>query len=452
MPRIYSPIVPGSTDESRWPVKAHSLTSHQRGVPITELPEIWGESASTTPVTATIGVDGGATAAQIGDPVDYTKDAIHIRWSRSGTLLYALVLGVYDVQRVPERGAGDTLTDADSLPLGDNIAGDNVGFRIGRKAGNQLLIQQDENADITLAQNDEIQVYFSTYDSGVLGGKFRKFTIPTDYVIWLKIRSASQPSAPTGVTYSGAIVALPTAVTNAGWVLLNAPDPTGVDPIWYARAVATYVHASSTWTVGAFTVLSFPNDRDELALELTFSATRTGTRHAAPQVDADMFAHFRLNPNDPIQTVQIREETPSPWTYPTTVVRWTPTSTNTSLDYNLVTPTIVDDYAFMLLNIRTHPQGGRSSFPIIIPTNTLFPVSATATSWQDTVSFIVAVNTSGISHLRIDDEQPSPSWNGFSFYPFRNITDDLRLLRGLRLFNPTDTSGSKGMTFTIAFH
>ena len=453
MPRLYSPIEPGVDDQSRWPVKGHALTEHLRGVPLTELPEIWAESVSTATVVTTIGANQGAVASQIGDPVDYTRDAIHIEWYRSTDLMYAVTLGVYDVQRVPESSAGDTLDDTTSLPLGDNIAGENRGFRLGRKSGNQLMIQQDENADVTLTQNDEIRTRYATYDNGVLGGKFRKLIVPSDHVIWLKRRASAQPGAPTGVTYSGTSVGLPAAVTTAGWVLLGDTNPTGSAPIWYARATADYDHDTATWTVGAFTVLSFPDDRAELALEITFSSTRTGARHAPPQVDADLFAHFRLNTNDPVQTVQIREDSDPPWTYPSTVVRWTPTTMNNTYDYNMVTPVALDSYAFMNLLIRTDPMSDRSAFPIILPTNALFSSISTSYSWVNTVSYVVAINRTGVSHFRIDDAtQPTPDWNGFSFYLFRNSADDIRTMRGLRMFDPTDTSGNRGMTFTISFH
>ena len=452
MPRIYSPIVPGKDDESQYPVKSHALLDHERGVPITELPEVWASSESSLASNATIGNDHAATAISVGTPIDLTRDAVNILWYRAGRLMYRLVLGVYDILRPPAVNPGTTLTDSNSQSFGETVAGEHRGFRLGRKSDNSLLIQQDSSATVTLNQGDEIRVFTSIYEGGVLGGKFRKLKVPQNDVIWLKIRSATQPTAPTGVTYSGTASTLPQAVMDAGWVLMSDADPTGNNALWYARADATYDYDTETWTVSAFTVLGFPADNPAIGLELTFSATETGTRHAPPQVATDQFAHFRVTPDGTRRTVRIVPAKEDPFLFGTSSTAWIPITSSNTTDLVFSNPVDLDSYGLMVITCRTL-LGATNQVPMFIPTYVIDPQTSTSYSWIDSKSWWLHYNSNGVSYLQGDDDTaPSGGFQNFAFYPYRNVSDDRRRVRGLRLFSPTDQAGSGGVLLRITFH
>ena len=453
MPRLYSPIEPGVNDESRWPVKPFALTPHERGVPITEMPEIWGVSSTSVMATVTIDSNEAATAVAItANPINFSDDAIQIDWYRGTTLMYSLVLGVLDAVRPAAVSVGDTMDDTNSQSFGETIGAEHRGFRQGRTSDNLILIQQDSNATVTLAQDDEIRVSTNVYETGVLGNKFARAQTAQTSTVWIKTRSASQPAAvPSGTTFNGNTAILSAGVTAAGWVPLRAVDPTGNDPLWYARATAEYSLSTLTWTVGAFTILSFPADRVESGLEIAFSSDGT-TRHAAPQLTTDKYVHFRSTPNGAWQRVSInpvREQ----WIEVITGYSWFPSLSDGRRTLTFPGPIDLDEYSTMQIGVRGSVIARASTYPFLFPTNELYPTTSTDFAWQNGVSYALIVEPSGSSFIQTDSFRfPPGRWNGCTIYPYRNSGDSSRTIRGFRLFAALETGGNNGMIFSVHLH
>ena len=453
MPRVYSPIEPGIDDPRQYPLKEFAMTTHERGVPITELPEVWGVSSSTVMAATAIDSNGATAAVAItAGSISLVDDAIQIDWYRGTTLMYSLVLGVLDAVRPDAVSVGDTMDDTNSQSFGETINGEHRGFRQGRTADNRMLIQQDENATVTLAANDEIRVSMNIYETGVLGNKFARTRTPQSSTIWIKTRDISQPThIPSGTTYNGQIATLSPSVAVGGWVLLSAPDPSGSAPLWYARAEATYSHSTRTWSVGAFTVLTFPADRVESGLEITFSPDGS-TRHVAPQLSTDKYVHFRLTPDGAWQQVSINPVRDQ-WRSISVETSWFPTVGNARRNLTLTEPIDLDEYSFVQISVRGSVINRATAYPYLFPTNRLQPSTATAMSWQNGISYVIVVNPDGSQYYQTDNFSfPAGRWNGFSLYPYRASGDNARILRGFRVFGPLDTAGSNGMIINISVH
>ena len=453
MPRLYSPIEAGVDDPTRFPVKPFAMTPHERGVPITELPEVWGVSSTTQLAATTIDSNAAVAAVAItAVPINFVHDAIQIDWYRGTTLMYSLVLGVLDATRPTAVSVGDTMDDTNSQPFGETVGGEHIGFRQGRTSDNLILIQQDENAAVTLAANDEIRVSFNIYETGVLGNKFARTRTPQTDVIWLKTRRSVQPpDVPGGTTFNGRIATLSTDAFNAGWVHLHAPDPAGGTPLWYARATAQYFYSTRTWTVGTFTTLTFPADRVESGLEIAFSSDGI-TRHTAPQLSTDEYVHFRVTPSGTWQSARINPVRDQ-WISVANTFTWFPAIGNARRTLTLSEAIDLNDYAFVQVGVRATVMTRASTYPFLLPTNELNPIIETDWSWQNGISYALVVSPNGSHYFQTNDVfLPPGTWNGCTIYPYREAGDGARILRGFRLFDPFETSGNNGMIFTISVH
>lgn len=183
-----------------------------------------------------------------GNPVDVSvHDSIRVAVvSSGGVIAEEWTASVDEWRALPALGIGDDLAQSGRSII---LRSDTGTIRLGRSSGNRLLVQL--GTYVTSLTNFNLNGYALSFDGGLLERRIGPSRSHPLRDTILKIRSATEPAAPVGVTFSSDGVATP---GSDGYVLVTEPDPPGTDPLWLAAAHNPYDPDTETYNPEAWII------------------------------------------------------------------------------------------------------------------------------------------------------------------------------------------------------
>lgn len=288
------------------PTKAYAQLLNADGIPLSDLQQLLGSQTETLLSSRRVANEAawGNGFRFTGTQVDVSiHDSIRIALvSGAGALVEDWTVSVEDWAAIGVAAAGDDISSSAASLI---LRSDTGTIRIGRTSANRVLCQR---GTYTTTETDfNLNAYARSYDGGLLERRISPSRANPIRDIVLKTRSATQPSAPTNVTFDANGVATPSGAD--GWVLITDPDPAGTDPLWLAAAHNPYDSLTEMYQPEAWVVtLGGSSFRQQWAEEDEGPWTDT------PPADATRLL-TRVRVNGMWQTYVVRDDSPEGWTW-----------------------------------------------------------------------------------------------------------------------------------------
>ena len=237
-----------------------------------------------------------------GQKVDVAvHDSIRIAVVESGgDIAEEWSITVDEWKALPERSVGDDLAVSGRSEI---LRSDTGTIRIGRSGGNRVLLQLGTYT--TALANFNLNGYARSYDGGLLERRVSPARSHPVRDTVLKIRSATTPAAPVGVTFDSNGYATP---GSDGWVLSTDPDPAGSDPLWLAAAHNPYDADTETYSPEGWIVTQGGS-----SFRQQWAEDDSGPWQDTPPTGARLVTRVRVN--GAWQTYVVRDDTDAGWVW-----------------------------------------------------------------------------------------------------------------------------------------
>ena len=217
-------------------------------IPLSQLSPLLGQETETLLSSQRLANEAAWTQGfrLTGQPVNVSEhDSIRIAVvSSGGVLVEEWNVDVNDWKQLTGQSVGDDLAQAGRSII---LRSDTGTIRIGRSTGNRILLQLGTYT--TVLTDFNLNGYARSYGGGLLERRIAPSRSHPVRDTVLKIRSASEPADPVGVTFDADGVATP---GSDGYVLVTDADPSGTDPIWLAAAHNPYDPVTETYVPEAW--------------------------------------------------------------------------------------------------------------------------------------------------------------------------------------------------------
>lgn len=407
-------ILPGSDDPAKFPVKRSALVDDEMGLSASDALLLLGLS-STDQEHDPITISNAAVATKVSEyPIDIDYDVIKIQWVR-GTgsdfeFRQTFEIPIYELLDDVDTAAsaGDTLVYATNAVEKQDHSSNRV-LLLGRTETRHVLLQATSlpnDTRVTVEAGDIITITYSTYERGIVGGKFRKRDVVREPLLVIRRGAASTPPT-SGFSFDGYRLSMP---SSSGFIDVRDSRDDRSSYVYY------WTKSSYSYSSGVY---SFEADADNVWLQTSYANLQSSddgvTWHQLPWRPDDRYIRIRKSATSAWEVYDYGTESKADLF---TLLSTTSIDASASLQLE-VTPNEdlhMKRTAFLLFRWQWSGSTNQYAY-VLIPTTLLRANTDNTYDWQDGVSFILSFSK-------------TPGGSGFSHYNLQpSASDDIQSMR-----------------------